>query len=102
MEVEKLKSGAMKVLRNKYLVAIILFFAWVVFFDENSIVYHQKNRHRLNEMNEQKVYYREKIQEDRQKLEDLNSGARDLEKFAREQYFMSKPDEDIFIVVEKD
>ena len=91
MEVEKLKSGVMKVLRNKYLVAIILFFAWVVFFDENSIVYHQKNRHRLNEMNEQKVYYREKIQEDRQKLEDLNSGARDLEKFAREQYFMSKP-----------
>jgi cell division protein FtsB len=102
MELNKIKSGVLKVVRNKFLVAIILFFAWIVFFDENSIVYHQRNRHRLNEMNEQKEYYREKIKEDRQKLEDLNSGTGDLEKFAREQYFMSKPDEDVFIVVEKD
>lgn len=87
--------------RKKYVVALIIFFAWIIFFDENSLVSHQKNRQRLNELTEQKEYYREQIIDDRQKLEDLNSGIADLEKFAREQYFMSKPDEDVFVVVEK-
>jgi cell division protein FtsB len=39
---------------------------------------------------------------DKQKLEDLKAGEEKLEKFAREQYFMSKPDEDVFVVVEND
>jgi cell division protein FtsB len=56
----------------------------------------------LHELIEQKEYYKERIASDKQKLEDLKSGVADLERFAREQYFMSKPDEDIFIVVEKD
>lgn len=101
MNKKELKEGFLKVVRNKYLVAIILFLAYIIFFDENSIVSHQKNRQRLNELIEQKDYYREKIVEDKQKLKDLNSGVQNLEKFAREQYYMSKPDEDVFVVVEK-
>ena len=89
-------------MRNKYLFAFILFFAWIIFFDENSIVSHQQNKQRLRELVDQKEYYKERIIADKQKLEDLKSGKEDLEKFAREQYFMSKPDEDVFIVVDKD
>lgn len=102
MNKQVIKDGLMKILRNKYLVVSILFFAWIVFFDENSIVSHQQNKQRLRELLEQKEYYKERIISDRQKLEDLKAGTADLEKFAREQYFMSKPDEDVFIVVEKD
>lgn len=101
MNVKDIKQGFLKMVRKKYVVALIIFFAWIIFFDENSLVSHQKNRQRLNELTEQKEYYREQIIDDRQKLEDLNSGIADLEKFAREQYFMSKPDEDVFVVVEK-
>ena len=101
MNKKEIKAGLKKIVRNKYLVATILFLAFIVFFDENSIVSHQKNRQRLNELIEQKDYYKERIIADKQKLEDLNSGAQDLEKFAREQYYMSKPDEDVFVVVEK-
>jgi cell division protein FtsB len=101
MEQKGIKKSLMKMMRNKYIVASVLFFAWIVFFDENSIVSHQQNKQRLNELIEQKEYYKERIVADKQKLEDLKSGVADLEKFAREQYFMSKPDEDVFIVVEK-
>ena len=101
MNKKEFKEGFLKMVRKKYVVALVLFFAWIVFFDENSIVSHQKNRERLNELIEQKEYYKERIVADKQKLEDLNSGIEDLEKFAREQYYMSKPDEDVFIVVEK-
>lgn len=101
MEQKGFKKGLLKIVRNKYIVASILFFAWIVFFDENSIVSHQQNKQRLNELLDQKEYYKERILSDKQKLEDLKSGIEDLEKFAREQYYMSKPDEDVFIVVEK-
>ena len=91
-----------KVLKNKYFIASILFLAWIVFFDENSFVSHAENKRRLNELNKQKEYYLDQIGEDKQKLEDLNAGEKELEKFAREQYYMSKPDEDLFIVIEED
>jgi cell division protein DivIC len=95
------KGSLYKVLKNKYFIASVLFLAWIVFFDENSFVSHAENKRRLNELNRQKEYYIERINSDNQKLEDLNAGKNELEKFAREQYFMSKPDEDIFIVVEE-
>ncbi|MGC9352916.1 MAG: FtsB family cell division protein [Mariniphaga sp.] len=90
-----------KAVKNKYLIASILFLTWIVFFDENSFVSHAENKRRLNELNKQKEYYLERIEADKQKLEDLNAGKKQLEKFAREQYYMSKPDEDLFIVIEE-
>jgi cell division protein FtsB len=91
-----------KILGNKWIIATILFLTWIVFFDENSIVSHQKNKQRLYELKQQEDYYKERIEVDRQKLEDLKAGEEKLEKFAREQYFMSKPDEDVFVVVDDD
>ena len=99
-KMESLKVQAKKVLSKKYLVATISFLAWILFFDENSVVSHQRQRQRLREMLQQKKYYIEQIAADKIKLEELNSGLSDLEKFAREQYHMSAPGEDIFIVVE--
>ncbi len=91
-----------KLLKNKYFIALVLFLTWIVFFDENSFVSHAENKRRLNELNKQKKYYLERIETDKQKLEDLNAGVKELEKFAREQYYMSKPDEDLFIVIEEE
>ena len=102
IEKKEIKGKVQRMLSYKYLVAIILFLAWIIFFDENSIVTHQKNKRQLQELLQQKEYYKERIKSDRQKLEDLKSGRENLEKFAREQYYMSKPDEDVFIVVEEE
>jgi cell division protein DivIC len=91
-----------RVFTNKYLIASLLFMAWIIFFDENSFMVHKKNKERLNELNAQKEYYIERIATDRKKLKELNAGREQLEKFAREQYFMSKPGEDVFIVIEEE
>jgi cell division protein DivIC len=102
MDKKEIKGKISKMLSYKYLVAIILFLAWIIFFDENSIIEHQKNKKHLLELSQQKVDYKKGIESDKQKLEDLKSGVENLEKFAREQYYMSKPDEDVFIVVEEE
>jgi cell division protein DivIC len=102
MENRENKTGLVKMITNKYFIASVIFLAWIIFFDEYSIVSHQKSKTQLYELIQQKKYYKNRIASDKQKLEDLNAGKEELEKFAREQYQMSKPDEDVFIVVEKD
>ena len=102
MEQKENKSGIVKLITNKYFIASVIFLTWIIFFDEYSIISHEKNRNQLHELIQQKEYYKSRIASDKQKLEDLNAGKEELEKFAREQYQMSKPDEDVFIVVEKD
>lgn len=82
--------------------ASLAFIIWILFFDENSISRHLKDRRQLSELVQQKAYYQERIEADKQKYEELNRGNAELEKFAREQFYMSKPDEDVFIIIEKD
>jgi len=96
------KSKHFRLLRNKWFIATALFLVWIVFFDENSIISHQRNKHKLYELKQQEEYFREKIVVDRQKFEDLKLGEEKLEKFAREQFYMSKPDEEVYIIESND
>ncbi len=50
------------------------------------------------ELNGQIEYYRNKTIEDKQKLEELHSDKDRIEKFARENYLMKRPNEDVFII----
>lgn len=102
MEKKKRKYSLIKLVTNKYVIASVIFLAWILFFDENNIVSHLKNKRQLKELIQQQEYYIERIASDKQKLEDLQSGKEDLERFAREQFHMSKPDEDVYIVIEED
>lgn len=102
MKKDFLNSNAFKVMGNKYFIATVVFAAWILFFDENSISRHLKDRRQLSELMQQKEYFKERIETDKQKYRELNRGNAELEKFAREQYYMSKPDEDIFIIEEKE
>lgn len=78
----------------------MIFLVWMMFFDENNLLSHRRNKKRLAALRAQQEYYREKIEEDNRKIEELGSGQNNLEKFAREQFYMSKQDEDVYIVVE--
>lgn len=90
-----------KLLRNKYMIALILFAVWISFFDQNNLVQHRRNKQRLKALKEQRAFYREKIEADNLKMEELRSGVDNLEKYAREQFNMTRPDEDLFLVVEE-
>ena len=90
-----------RVLRNKFVLTAILFFTWLILFDQNSIV-DRISLARLNRnLREQKRHYEEQIKDDRQRMEELQGSDEKLEKFAREQYLMKKHDEELFIVIEE-
>ncbi len=93
-------SKTYNLLRNKYFIVGLIFIVWMIFFDENNLVAHHRNKKRLSALKSQKEYYIEKIAEDNQKIEELRSGQNNLEKYAREQFYMSRPDEDVYMIIE--
>ncbi len=94
-------SGKLNIPGKKYLIALLVFLTWITFFDENNLLAQRRNKLRLKTLLEQRDFYREKIEADNRKMEELRSGAENLEKYAREQFLMTRPDEDLFLVVEK-
>lgn len=88
--------------RNFYFLFTAFFVVWMLFLDSNDIFTQLRLNRKLNELEQQKVYYLEKIEEVRQDREELLSDLELLEKFARERYMMKKPSEDLYIIVEKE
>jgi len=86
------------VFRNKFVLTIIFFIVWLVIFDSNNLILRYKELRHLNNLIREKEFFTEKIASDRKKLYELKTNDNNLEKFAREQYKMKNPDEDLFIV----
>ena len=86
-------------LRNKYLLTIIIFVIWVVLLDSNNLISQHKEMKNLKKLRVEREYYVQRIEEDKRKLHELKTDDQNLEKFAREQYRMKKPDEDLYIIL---
>ena len=86
-------------LRNKYLLTIIVFFVWLLLLDSNNLISRYKEIRNLRKLKSEKEYYVQRIEEDKRKLHELKTDNQNLEKFAREQYRMKKPDEDLYIIL---
>lgn len=85
--------------RNKYILTIIIFLIWIVLLDSNNLIARFKDMRELRKLRNDREYYARKIEIDRRKLRELKTDNQNLEKFAREQYHMKKPDEDLYIVL---
>jgi cell division protein DivIC len=88
-------------LGNKYYVAAGLFILWITFFDDDNLIERLRYMREINKLQDDKEYFEKKIGEDSEKLKELKTNKKNLEKFAREQYLMQKDNEDIFVIVEE-
>ncbi len=89
-------------LKNRYTLTIISFVIWMLFFDSNDAFMMYKLKRELNQIETEKEYFRDKIEETRADLDNLLNDNAKLEKFAREKYLMKNPNEDIFVIVVED
>lgn len=87
------------ILRNKYILTIVIFILWVLLLDSNNLISRHKELKNLKKLKAEKEYYVKRIEEDKRKLNELKTSNRNLEKFAREEYRMKKPDEDLYIIL---
>ncbi len=86
-------------MKNKYVLTLLVFLAWIILLDPNNLISRVREIKTLNRLEREKEYYMGRIEEDRRKLNELRTSNENLEKYAREQYRMKRPDEDLFIIV---
>ncbi|WP_339611112.1 septum formation initiator family protein [uncultured Planktosalinus sp.] len=95
------KSKSFKFLSNKYVIIAVVFIVWMFFFDTNSFFVHQELNQEINELENNKDYFQNEINRDKEFLEKLKDED-EMEKFAREAYYLKKENEDIFIIEHED
>ena len=85
--------------RNRYFLLLVIFFAWMIFFDKHDVITQWKLQRTVNQLEVDKEYYSEQIEQAEQDRLDLELNK---EKFARERYYMKKKNEEVFIMVEEE
>lgn len=83
---------------NKYLLAIIFFVFWMLFFDQKDFFSTLSKKNEYNSLKEKKQFYVHEIAKAKQELQDFQSNAVAIEKFARERYMLKKDGEDVYII----
>ncbi len=97
------ESKSMKFLRkyvlNKYFITVFLFLIWMIFFDNTSFLVINELNNDINKSESQLAYYKAEYKKNDAFYKKLMNNKNEKEKFARENYFMKKPNEEIFILV---
>lgn len=84
---------------NKYTLGLFLILVWMIFLDSNSfLVIHDLNQD-IDRYQKQVEYYRQEYEKNNGFYQKLMNNKNEREKYARENYFMKKQNEEIFILV---
>lgn len=94
--------GFLMKFRNFYWWTTTLFLVWLSFFDRNDLISQFKLWLELRQTQADIRFYNERIEDVLIKNKEINGGdPKQLEKFAREQYLMKKPNEDLYLIQEE-
>lgn len=85
---------------HKFICSTVVFFVWVAFFDQNSWLVQRRIKQNIQSLTDEKQYYQDKIIRDSIMEYELKTNDNNLEKYAREQFFMKANDEDVYEIVE--
>ena len=97
--IKKILKNFLRKLKNPFIFIGLLFLLWMLFFDSNSYLNHNRLSNDINQLQKDKQHYKEEIKKDSIALKELSS-PEGLEKYAREKYHMKKENEEIFLIIE--
>lgn len=86
-----------KFLSNKYVWVLLFFTVWMLFLDNYSYFDHRILDNEIQELEDNKQYYKDEIRKDQQQIKKLQNPD-EIERYAREKYYMKKDSEDIYII----
>jgi cell division protein FtsB len=90
-----------RIISNKYILVLSVFIVWMLFLDSNSWLIHNELNQEIDEIKANRAYYIKQIKKDKQTLKELDDSI-EIERFARETYFMKRPNEEIYIIEYED
>ena len=97
MENSNKKSALLRFVSNKYVWVLLFFIVWMLFLDNYSYFDHRFLDKQINDLETNKQYYLDEIAKDEANIK-LLKNPNQIEKYAREKYYMKKDSEDIYII----
>jgi len=101
MAILNTKSKYFKPLKNIFVIIFVFFAIWMLFFDANSFLFHRELNADKDEVRTEKEYYKREINKDNKAIKELST-KEGIEKLAREEYYMKKENEEIYIIEYED
>ena len=86
---------------NAYWLVTIVFFALTFVMGDSSLYKRYTYDEKIRSLEKEIKHYQKEIEINSKKLNDLHTDKEGLERFAREEYFMKKPNEDVYIIKNK-
>ena len=86
---------------NAYWLVTIAFFALTFVMGDSSLYKRYTYDEKIRSLEKEIKHYQKEIEINSKKLNDLHTDKEGLERFAREEYFMKKPNEDVYIIKNK-
>lgn len=86
-----------KFISNKYIWVLLFFVSWMLFLDNYSYLDHRLLNKQIQELEDNKEYYQEEINQDLKSIKSFKNPDQ-VEKYAREKYYMKRENEDIYII----
>lgn len=82
---------------NKYVWVLLFFLVWMLFLDNYSYFDHRFLDKQIDDLEENAAFYQQEIKNDEENIKKLKNPDQ-IEKYAREKYYMKKDSEDIYII----
>lgn len=90
-----------KYVGNIYFMVSLIFVVWITFFDNNSLLVHYDLNREVQKLENHKKQLQIKIAKDRAERKKLKN-KEELERFGRENYYLKKEDEEIYLIEYQD
>lgn len=87
----------LKILGNRYVIVLGFFVVWMLFLDNTSYMEQRVLNQQLEELENNKKYYQDEIRKDEENIKLLKNPDQ-IEKYAREKYYMKRDSEDVYII----
>ena len=87
-----------RIFKNKYIITIAVFTVFILFFDKTNVSSWVGESVKNKRMEREKAHYEQEIIRIDNELNLLRSNNDSLEKFAREQFYMKRKNEEIFLI----
>lgn len=88
----------LKILSNKYVIATLVFVVLIVFLDEYNLMVTHRVRHEVDALHAEEAALKEAIVNDSINNAALRDNLDAIEHFGRENYYMKRSNEDIFVI----
>ena len=88
-------------LRKFYTATLVVWMVWILFLDNNNIGVVLSNRVKMKELEKEKAILQDKIKQVVRERNEVFGNPKMLEKWAREKYYMRKPHEDVYVIVDE-